>query len=235
MIGLNVAVRVGAQGIGFAVPVDQAMEVAARLIDAEVTRTLTHGVAGKSVADQDGSEFVVTSVSQDGPAESGGLEPGDVVTAVGTTRVQRALDFERALLAQQPGDEVELEIRRDNDPLRVRLVLGQPRGQEPNVTDRSWQVLGLRLTPMNDKTFRRVSTQYRGGLRVTAVRPDSPAASQGIRSGDILVGMHKWETVSLDNVAYILDSDEFRQSQPVKFYILRGSETLFGHLQVSLR
>ena len=32
MIGINVAVRVGAQGIGFAIPVDQAMDVAADLL-----------------------------------------------------------------------------------------------------------------------------------------------------------------------------------------------------------
>jgi serine protease Do len=47
--------------------------------------------------------------------------------------------------------------------------------------------------------------------------------------------MHKWETVSLDNVTYILDSDEFKQAQPVKFYILRGNETLYGHMLVSYR
>ena len=35
MIGLNVAVRAGAQGIGFAIPVDHAMEVAARLMSVE--------------------------------------------------------------------------------------------------------------------------------------------------------------------------------------------------------
>ena len=49
-----------------------------------------------------------------------------------------------------------------------------------------------------------------------------------------MVGMHKWETVSSDNVAYILDSDELRRGQSVKFYILRGQETLYGQLQPSL-
>ena len=67
-----------------------------------------------------------------------------------------------------------------------------------------------------------------------AVRPDGPAAQQGIRRGDILVGMHKWETVSMENVAFILNSDEFAKAQPAKFYILRGSETLYGHLRVSV-
>jgi serine protease Do len=65
-----------------------------------------------------------------------------------------------------------------------------------------------------------------------AVRPGSPAESQGIRRGDVLVGMHVWETVSLDNVAYVLKQDRTNKG-PLKFYILRGNQTLYGHLQVA--
>ena len=235
MVGLNVAVRVGAQGIGFAVPIDQVIEVAARLMDVEVSRTVSHGVTGKSVVQSDGSEFVVTALAAGGPGESSGLEPGDVVTSVSASPIQRALDFHRAILGRQPGEELDVEVLRGDNPVRLRLVLSEPRGPLPGVGDRTWQLLGLRLAPISDPAFRRLTNQYRGGLRVMAVRPKSPASDQGIRYGDVLVGMHKWETISLENVAYILDSDEFRQSQPVKFYILRGNETLYGHLQVSMQ
>ncbi len=70
---------------------------------------------------------------------------------------------------------------------------------------------------------------------VVDVRPNSPAAEQGIRSGDVLVGMHIWETVSLDNVAYILKRPDFNSIAPVKFFILRGNETLYGFMPVSLK
>ena len=46
-------------------------------------------------------------------------------------------------------------------------------------------------------------------------------------------GSAVWETISPDNVSYILNRSDFEQIQPVKFYILRGSETLSGHLNVS--
>ena len=42
--------------------------------------------------------------------------------------------------------------------------------------------------------------------------------------------MHIWETVSLDNVAYILKRPDFADLNPVKFFILRGDETLYGYL-----
>ena len=59
--------------------------------------------------------------------------------------------------------------------------------------------------------------------------------------GDILVGMHVWETVSMENVNYILNRTDFADIEPLKFYILRTNpngntyETLYGHLPVSMQ
>jgi serine protease Do len=67
------------------------------------------------------------------------------------------------------------------------------------------------------------------------VRKDSPAALDGIRQGDVLLGIHIWETISLDNVVYILNTDEFSSLQPVKFLILRNEATYYGHLSTTTR
>ncbi|HQU44064.1 MAG TPA: S1C family serine protease, partial [Pirellulales bacterium] len=96
--------------------------------------------------------------------------------------------------------------------------------------------IGLEARPITAKQFQHHHrTRYRGGLLVREVRPDSPAARQGIRRGDILVGMHIWETVSLDNLAYILNRSDLASLEPLKFYILRENEpqTLYGFLQIS--
>ena len=52
-------------------------------------------------------------------------------------------------------------------------------------------------------------------------------------AGDVLVGMHIWETTTLDNVAYILKRPDFADLNPVKFFILRGDETLYGYLPLA--
>jgi serine protease Do len=98
-----------------------------------------------------------------------------------------------------------------------------------------WEALGMDLMPVPPEKLRGVNKQYRGGLRVARVRSDGPAANQGIQSGDILVGMHKWETVSLENLDYILSQSEVQSGEPVKFYIVRGTSTLFGHIPVKFR
>jgi serine protease Do len=89
------------------------------------------------------------------------------------------------------------------------------------------------LTPVGATEFKQYQSRYRGGLMIGEVRPGSPAARQGLRHGDVLVGMHIWETVSLDNVNYILNRPDFTDLDPVKFYILRGTETLYGHFTVA--
>lgn len=92
LIGVNVAVRVGAQGIAFAIPVDTALEVAAQLMSAERIEKLSHGLVGKTVCqgNEVKAEFVVSSLRDDSIASDAGFQPGDVVTAVGETRVERA-------------------------------------------------------------------------------------------------------------------------------------------------
>ena len=232
MIGINVAVRVGAQGIGFAVPIDQAIDVTSKLMDDEVTRHVGHGVAGHTVTTAVSSKFVVKSIRAGSPADTAGLGVGDVVTAVNDTKVVHSLDFECALLDRQPGETLTVTVKRDDEVRDLELVLANAHRETNTVADHSWRMLGLKLAPIADRTFRQLNSGYRGGLRITSVRANGPAHNQGIRTGDVLVGMHKWETVSIDNMSYILGNDEFRRSQPAKFYILRDGDTLYGHLNL---
>jgi serine protease Do len=234
MIGINVAVRAGAQGIGFAIPVDMAMEIAADLLSAERIDNHWHGVAGKEQPSEPGKPFVVSRVEENSPAAKADLQPGDVIQAIDTTRVERALDIERAILGKKTGDEVNVTVQRNGEVIKAKLaVAGSPRTKAGSL-DHAWDLIGLKLTPMATKEFRDLHSRYRGGLVVLAVRADSPAARQGIRRGDVLVGMHIWETVTIENVNYILNRPDFASIDPVKFYILRGNETLYGHMKLAM-
>jgi serine protease Do len=237
VIGINVAVRVGAQGIGFAIPIDEALDVAARLMSTERLEQATHGIAGKTRCEPGQRQFVVSTVRADSPASNAGLKAGDVITAIGTKKIESSLDVELALLGSRPGQEVEIEVIRESQPVTTKLAVTQLSRTtlKPALADRSWTTLGLRLAVMDQDEFKNLNTRYRGGLTVLDVRPGSPAAQQGIRRGDILVGMHIWETISLENIAYILERDDLSRLDSIVFYIVRGSDTLYGHLRLATR
>lgn len=242
MIGINVAVRAGAQGIGFAIPVDKAIGVASELLAACGARNTWHGM-GIVNDTKARNAIVVESVEKQSPADQVGLQPGDTITAVGETTVERPLDFHRELLDRKAGEQVKLSVKRGGDSLALNLTLAAPPtiSATPQMVAKTtsspmWDLLGLELRPIPPEEFRQLyQTRYRGGLTVLDVRPQSAAAAQGIRRGDVLVGMHLWETISLENVTYIVNRPDFATLNPVKFFILRGNETLYGFLPVAMK
>jgi serine protease Do len=151
--------------------------------------------------------------------------------------------LERALLDRNAGEPVAVEVRRGSETLVLDLALAKqqtaasaPQRVAPsNKPADAWSALGLRLTQEPSSTFRRRSTRYRGGMRVESVRPDSPAAQEGILPGDILVGMHRWETASEEDIRYIITKPNLAEMGKIKFYVLRGQNTLYGHLNVASR
>jgi serine protease Do len=233
MIGINVAVRAGAQGIGFAIPIDKALHIASDLLSTRRIDHTWHGLTLEATPSLDGA--LVKSVAADSPAAQTGLKSGDVIKSIASKPIKRLIDVERALLGTRPGTPVPVAIERDHESRTVQLSPASlpDVSQVASSEERSWDVLGLRLEPVSQRQFATYRSRYRGGLVVTDVRPDGPAAKQGIRRGDVLVGMHIWETVTLENVNYVLERPDFAQLEPVKFYILRGNETLYGHLNVA--
>ncbi|MEA1950423.1 MAG: trypsin-like peptidase domain-containing protein [Planctomycetota bacterium] len=265
MIGIVVAVRAGAQGIGFAIPIDKAISVATNMLSSRNGSNSLHGmtlvcaanktrnVKKPSVSDNtlptddkdDSSSqnapqkhtrgVFVTAVDDKSPAAKAGLKPGDLVTKVDDLQITRGLDFQRALLGRAAGDRLTIELERDGKVVESELTLSAAAGAKSRRAS-SWQVLGLELKRISPEQFqKKYKTRYRGGLAVAAVRANSPAAAQGIHKGDVLVGMHIWETVSLDNISYILKRLDLNKKDPVKFFILRGGETLYGHMSLATR
>jgi serine protease Do len=227
MIGINVAVRAGAQGIGFAIPVDMAMVVASDLMSIERLDSTWHGIVAKCESAE--KQCVVDLIDDDSPAAKCGMQPGDVITAVGDDTITRPLDVERSLLGRRPGEEIAVTIQRKQEPVTVSLVLDSAPKRSSDA-ERVWEAVGLRLEPAASSQLKGYQKQYRGGLLVTAVRPDSPAAREGIQRGDVLLGMHVFETVSLENVMYVIKRPEFTSAQPLKFLLIHNETLYYGYL-----
>lgn len=233
MIGVNVAVRAGAQGIGFAIPVDRVVEAAAELLTQINEQKIYYGLRFRSGSPT--GPLTVSAVDPNSPAAAAGIQAGDIITEIAGRKVRNALDFQRALLDKSWDEVLPVVVTRNGtEDQQFMITLSKPK--IPTLDDEIWTMLGLRLEPIPEETFRqKYQTRYRGGLLVTDVRPGSPAAAQGLRQGDVLVGMHLWETISLDNVEYIIRRPDFASFLPLKFFLLRGNETYYGYFSVALK
>jgi serine protease Do len=233
LIGINVAVRAGAQGIGFALPIDDVKQVAAEMMSTRLLARTWHGLVAGETRNGPSRSVVLTEVQPGSPAEAAGFLAGDQLVRVGDLAVTTPLDIERALLDLAPGKPTQVQIRRGGQEqslaLEVRPVSGAGAAPTPRgVADANEQVmrmLGMKTIPVSPEYVAAASPKLRGGLYVASVLPNSPADRALIKKGDILVGMnvgiHNWETIKPDNVLFILRQPEVTHAQSVQFFIVR--------------
>jgi serine protease Do len=163
-------------------------------------------------------------------ASTAGLQRGDVITRVDDQKITNSLEFERALLGRKPGEKVVLAVLRDGTERPAELVLSsQERSSSP--TDVVWKKLGLKLAPSAAESVTRVNNQFRGGLTVVDVSLEGPAARSGIQRGDILIGLHQWETLTIDNVVYVLNHPDGASFGPLKYFVIHSGEVRKGTLK----
>lgn len=251
VIGINVAIRAGAQRIGFAIPIDDARVFIATLLDIRKLNDTWHGLNAHDVKTPEHRKLVVDAAEANSPAAAAGFLPGDVVTQVGALPIVDRADLERGLLGYTAGAPIDVVVKRNQESVKLTMQLAKvagtqtasaSKGAAPVVrprlvnedvpTDRSWKVLGLRLEKAPASLLEPFRTRYNGGMKVVAVRPESPAAKHGIVKGDVLVGLHVWETTKSEDITYVLNQPKLVAGpEPLKFYVVRGPEVLYGNLK----
>jgi serine protease Do len=126
LIGINVAVRDGAQGIAFAINVETIKKVLSQQLSALKVSGLKHGLKCEDKSEPTGAhrqQVVVNAVAPDSPAAGAGLKSGDEVLQVAKVKVVNHFDVERAMWGHKAGDKVDVKVLRDGKELIVPLVL----------------------------------------------------------------------------------------------------------------
>ena len=137
VIGIDTAIAspTGASvGIGFAIPSEIARRIVSELRE---HGRVERGWLGVSLRDQSesdrtpgGSGALITAVQRNGPAQRGGLHPGDVITAVNGRPVESARGLIRQMAQAPPGSNVRLTLRRQRRTLDLDITVGRrPSGQ----------------------------------------------------------------------------------------------------------
>jgi putative serine protease PepD len=110
-------------GVGFAVPIDL---VKSALKTLESGGRVRHAYLGVASADSstETAGATVSGIVNGGPADDAGLRPGDIVTAFGGTAVADSTDLVAAIAAHQPGDKVEVTVKRGSGTEHATVTLG---------------------------------------------------------------------------------------------------------------
>jgi len=235
LVGVNVAIRAGAQNIGFALPIDFVIGRAADMV-AKRRAGPRHGLVVKDGVARDATEsasrraVTVEGVEAGSPAAAAGFKAGDVIDRVDDVAVSTSVDLERGLLDKPAGAKVPVKLTRGGTPTTLDLALESGVKAATVPADVAWKRLGLRVQPVAADAVAKANPQLHGGLLVTEVAAGGAAGVAGIQKGDILVGLHSWETLRPDDVSFVLTHKDFASFLPLKFFVSRDGKLRDGWL-----
>ncbi len=213
VVGINTAIispTGGSIGIGFAIPAELALPVIDQLREFGETRRGWLGVRIQQVSDEiaeslgmdEAKGALVAGVTEGGPAEDAGLQPGDVVVKFDGKDVPEMRDLPRIVADTNVGKAVEVVVLRKGEQLTIEVTLGRLEEGEKLMAGRGTgndgatadeagepeEVLGLLLGDITKEARDKykIADDVEGVL-VAAVAPGSAAEEKRITAGDVIV------------------------------------------------
>ncbi len=234
VVGVNVAIRAGAQNIAFAIPVDTMISKAADMLAGRKGAGGRFGLTLASKYDRPGEDaplrrwVAVQRVEAGSVAAEVGLKVEDVIEQVGDVAVTSAVDFERGFLDRT--GKTKLRVKRGRESFDVVFGAAAVFAAERSISvtpaaDAGGSgKLGFKATAVGAGVVQGIDKQLRGGLWLTDVTATGLAGKAGLKAGDILLGLHQWETLNTDNVTYVLNRADLATFNPVRVIFVRDGK-----------
>jgi len=127
VIGLNDAIRSDSgvnAGVGFAIPIDTAVQVADDLVQGRKPTPGFLGVSGTTPATGEPGALV-TEVIPDTPAAEAGLRQGDLITSIEGAPIQSMVELAGEVRATDPGTTVTMQVRRNGRQIELQATIGK--------------------------------------------------------------------------------------------------------------
>lgn len=202
VVGINSAIYSrsgGNQGIGFAIPVNMAKDIARMLIDeGKVTRGYLgvyirdiDGDLGRALDVKPGSGVLVDNLIEDSPAARAGIKAGDIITTVGGDRVSSASELRNKVALIRPGTKTRFQVLRDGKSMNFEVeLMERPEGEaevsQPNEQARERTGLTLQNLTAQLRSQLNVPDDVKGVL-VVEVDPVGPGSRARLRQGDVIL------------------------------------------------
>ncbi len=231
LVGINTAIissSGGSVGIGFAVPTRMVTAVVEQLLEhgevrrgqlGVIIRDLTPDLAEGLDLDQ-AQGALVSEVMEGSHAEKADIRPYDVIVSVDGEAIEGANDLRNRVGLGRVGEEVEIELIRDGERLKRKVVIGE-RGvtlADGGATSERLEGVALRDISPDHPLFGEVR-----GVEVARVDAGSRAAREGLRPGDIILGVNRRRVANVQELVDLVEE----LPRTLALWVQRGERRIF--------
>ena len=214
VVGINVAIfstSGGYQGVGFAIPINNAKRIISSLIRG---KKIIYGWLGVTVQDltddlakyfglTDKSGVLVSKVLENSPAQKAGLKESDVIKQFDNQAINNVRELLSAVGKTEAGRKVQIKVVRDKKDLAVNAEIGErPQaisevmGETEAAQPETWR--GLSVSELSPDIARRLRIEEKRGVAIVDIQSGSPADEAGLMPGDVITEINK---VPVNNLA----------------------------------
>ncbi|MDX1386115.1 MAG: Do family serine endopeptidase [bacterium] len=235
VVGVNTAIIAGGQGIGFAIPINQAKVVIPQLISQGKVQRGYLGIGLKELTPDLAKQYglkrprgvIVAQVYENSPAHLAGIQSGDLILKFNGQDLIRSQDLP-ILVSQSPvGAQAQVEYLRNGKVMVTEVKLGSLENassravvSQPQKGGQVAQVLGLAVRDVSPVEQQRHGLTQGAGVTVIQVNQNSPAASVGLQPGDLILELNN-KAVS-GSEQFLQESKKLKSGQVVRMYVKRG-------------
>ena len=245
VIGMNTAIfsrSGGYMGIGFAIPINMAKAIQEQLLKhGKVTRGWL-GVVIQDVTKELAKSFelkttkgvLISEVSDESPAQEGGIKQGDVITRLNGSEIKDVSALRNKVALILPGTKVTVELIRDGKTKKLTITIGeQPEdfAKKPGSQDDGLlKKMGLSLQDLTPDLAKQFNYKEDQGVLIADVEPESPAGMAGLKAGQLIEEINKKRVRNLEQLQTALD--ELNNSDQVLLRVRTGEYSQYVVLQV---
>lgn len=222
----------GYQGLSFAIPIDVAMDVVDQLKSGGKVARGWLGVLIQEVTPELAQSFgldkphgaLVGQVMADSPAQAGGIKTGDIIVAFNGQPVRHSSDLPLQVGRTRPGTHVALTVIRDGKEhaltVQIEQLPDENKLQQAIAEPSSSNRLGLMVAELPPERRK----QNSAGVLVKDV-DEGPAASAGIRPGDIIARINNTEVSDVGQFTELVK--QLPTGRPIPVLVRRDNGALF--------
>ena len=232
LVGINTAIISlygGNVGIGFAIPINMAKDVAQQIIKfgsihrglmGIFVQHLTPELAQAMGYSEDFQGALIAQVNEGSPAESAGLKPGDIIIRINDTFITQATQVKTTISLLRVGSDATIIVKRHGREIKLQAVVTDAKKHEQKLQSSNPFLYGLSLRNLEQ------DSPLHGhiiGVQLTGASESSAGWRAGLRPGDVIIGANNQPTRNTD----ALQSIAKQQKKQLLVQVLRGAGALY--------